>query len=150
MCDGKVPQKPFPPLQSRAKNPFDKVHSDLKQFPTESYHRNKYFISFIDDYSSFGWVHCLRAKSSALQALQDFLVMVNNQFGKTPKEWMSDAGGEYKSDEFIRILRNSGIKVLQSALHTPQQNGRAEQFNRSIMEKAEAMRHDACLPDSYW
>jgi len=78
------------------------------------------------------------------------LAMVKNQFGKTPKEWMSDAGGEYKSNEFIRILKNSGIKVLQSAPHTPQQNGHAEQFNRSIMEKAEAMRHDACLPDSYW
>src|SRR5712672_3464113 len=58
--------------------------------------------------------------------------------------------GEYKSDEFIRILKNSGIKVLQSAPHTPQQNGHTERFNRSIMEKAEAMRHDACLPDSYW
>src|SRR5712672_4208538 len=76
--------------------------------------------------------------------------MVKNQFGKTPKEWMLDAGGEYKSNEFICILKNSGIKVLQSTPHTPQQNGRAEQFNRSIMEKAEAMRHDACLPDSYW
>jgi len=75
-------------------------------------------------------------KSSALQALRDFLAMVKNQFGKTPKEWMSDAGGEYKSDEFIRILKNSGIKVLQSAPHTPQQNGCAEQFNCSIMEKS--------------
>jgi len=40
--------------------------------------------------------------------------------------------------------------VLQSAPHTPQQNGCAECFNRTIMDKAEAMWHEACLPDSWW
>ena len=147
---GKMPQKSFPSSSSRAKQPFEKVHSDLKEFPTLSYHRFKYFISFVDDHSSFGWITCLRAKSSALKALQDFLAMVKNQFGKVPKEWMSDAGGEYKSGEFTRILHSKGIKILQSAPYTPQQNGRAERFNRSIMEKAEAMRHEACLADSWW
>jgi hypothetical protein len=147
---GKMPQKSFPLSNSHPNAPFEKVHSDLKEFPTESYHRNKYFVSFIDDYSSFGWIQCLCAKSSALTALHDFLVMVKNQYGTTPKEWMSDAGGEYKSKEFLRILNSSGIKILQSVPHTPQQNGRAERFNHTIMEKAEAMRHEACLPDSYW
>ena len=52
---------------------------------------------------------------------------------------MSDAGGEFKSDEFINELENLGIKILQSAPRTPQQNGRAEQFNKSIIEKAQAL-----------
>jgi len=66
------------------------------------------------------------------------------------KEWMSDAGGEYKSAAFLKALNKQGIKVLQSVPHTPQQNGRAECFNRTIMDKAEAMRHEACLSDSWW
>jgi hypothetical protein len=31
-----------------------------------------------------------------------------------------------------------------------QQNGRAERFNRTLMDKAQAMRLDACLPPSWW
>ena len=34
--------------------------------------------------------------------------------------------------------------------HIPQQNGRAERFNRTILEKAEAMHHYACLSKAFW
>ena len=39
---------------------------------------------------------------------------------------------------------------MQSIPHTPQQNGRAERFNRTISDKAQAMRFQAHLPESYW
>ena len=32
---------------------------------------------------------------------------------------MSDAGGEYKSEAFDKMLLDKGIKILQSATHTP-------------------------------
>ena len=35
-------------------------------------------------------------------------------------------------------------------LFRSQQNGRAECFNRTLFEKAEAMCHMACLPKSWW
>src|SRR5579863_6539269 len=76
--------------------------------------------------------------------------MIQNQYKATPKSWMSDVGGEYKSKRFLRVLADHGIKVDQSVPHTPQQNGRAERFNQTIMDKAESMRHDACLPDKWW
>ena len=63
---------------------------------------------------------------------------------------MSDAGGEYKSDAFLKILKDEGITVRQSAPHTPQQNGRAERFMRTVMDKAQAMHLEACLPQSWW
>ena len=66
------------------------------------------------------------------------------------KEWMSDAGGEYKSDAFIRTLKDVGIKILQNALHTSQQNGHAEHFMHTVMDKAQAMHLEACIPQSWW
>jgi transposase InsO family protein len=39
---------------------------------------------------------------------------------------MSDAGGEYKSNAFIKMLKDKGIEILQSVPHTHQQNGQAE------------------------
>jgi transposase InsO family protein len=63
---------------------------------------------------------------------------------------MSNAGGEYKLDMFDNMLRNQGIKIFTSTPYTPQQNGRAECFMRTFMDKAEAMRFTACIPQSWW
>jgi transposase InsO family protein len=52
--------------------------------------------------------------------------MVQTQYGCTIKEWMSDAGGEYKINAFISVLKAKGIKILQSVPFVPQQNGCAE------------------------
>jgi transposase InsO family protein len=92
----------------------------------------------------------LRDKGSAITALRQWLALIKNQFDTTIKEWMSDAGGEYKSDVFLKTLKDAGITVLQSTPHTPQQNGHAERFMRTIMDKAQAMRLEACLPQSWW
>ena len=75
--------------------------------------------------------------------------MVHTQYDSKIVEWMSDAGGEYKSDEFNKELKDLGIKILQSVPHQPQQNGRAERLNRTIMEKSQAIRFDACIPPSW-
>jgi transposase InsO family protein len=63
---------------------------------------------------------------------------------------MSDAEGEYKSDVFDNMLCNQEIKILTSTPHTPQQNGRAERFMRTFIDKAEALRFTACIPQSWW
>src|SRR5580693_8563954 len=92
----------------------------------------------------------LRQKSSAIIALKDFLAMVQTQYSHTIKEWMSDAGGEYKSDAFLSVLKAKGIKILQSVPFVPQQNGHAERFNRTIMDKEGALRVESCIPQSWW
>jgi hypothetical protein len=76
--------------------------------------------------------------------------MIRNQYNTTIKEWMSDAGGEYKSEAFLKTLKDTGISIKQSAPHTPQQNGHAERLMRTLMDKAQSMRLDACLPQSWW
>ena len=63
---------------------------------------------------------------------------------------MSDGGGEYKCKAFDALLKDKGIEILQSVPHQPQQNGRAERLMRTLSDKAEAMRFDACLPQSWW
>jgi len=78
------------------------------------------------------------------------MALVKTQHGADIKEWMSDAEGEYKSDAFLMTLKDVGIKILQSALHTPQQNGHAECFMRTIMDKAQSMQFDAYIPQSWW
>ena len=143
-------QRSFLPILRHTSKPFELIHSDLKSFSTISYHKYCYIIIFFDDYTSSGWLTCLSAKSAAINATCQFLAAVETQYSTRIQQWMSDAGGEYKSDAFDLMLKNKGIKILQSAPHTPQQNGRAERFIQTIMDKAQPMRLEACLPQSWW
>ena len=92
----------------------------------------------------------LHSKAAAITAAKDFLEMVHVQHNVHVIGWMSDASREYKSDLFNRALLEKGIKIYQSAPWTPMQNGCAEQLGCTLMDKAESMWHQACIPDSWW
>jgi hypothetical protein len=149
-AEGKMTSSSLPASDKRAKAPFDKIHMDLKSLPTNSYRHYKYYIVFFDDNSSFGWITLLKAKSDADSSFRQFHAMVKNQFGQGIKEIMIDAGGEFKSDTLTEFLKDLGINILTSVPHMHQQNGRAERFIRTIMDKAQSMRFEACIPPSWW
>lgn len=60
-AEGKMSLRPFPPTTRRASKAFEIVHSDLKEVPTISYHKYKYAMVFLDDYTSHGWCIHFRA-----------------------------------------------------------------------------------------
>jgi hypothetical protein len=63
---GKMPASSHPPSATRVKAAFECIHSDLESSPVESYHKYKYFVSFLDDFSSFTWIVLLWDKVSAI------------------------------------------------------------------------------------
>jgi transposase InsO family protein len=154
VCQGcaeeKMTRSSFPPSPGRSKAPFDKIYMDLKEFSVQSYNNYKFFILFFDDCTSFGWIVLLRRKSDADPAIRQFITMVKNQFNKVIHEFMIDAGGEFKSEELRMFLKELGINILTSVPHMHQQNGRAERFIRTIVEKAQAIRLEACIPQNWW
>jgi len=94
---GKMHSKSFLLLHKRSKQPFDKIHSDLKEFPTLSYHKYKWFMSFYDDHSSYGWVVLLQRKSDVTDAIGNFYMIVKNQYKTDIIKWMLNGGGEFNS-----------------------------------------------------
>ena len=59
--------------------------------------------------------------------------------------------GENTSRRHLKkMLKDRGIEILQSIPYAHQQNGRAERIIRTITEKAESMRLQACIPQSWW
>ena len=138
-AQGKMTNHPFPPSTRRASRPFELIHSNLKLFPINSYHKYRYTIVFFDDYTSSTWTVNLHTKDAALNATSQFLALVENKFESKVTQWMSDAGGEYKSKAFETMLKDRGIEILQSIPYAHQQNGRAEWVICTLMEKAESM-----------
>jgi len=123
---GKMKSIPFQSSKTRAARPFELIHCDLKEFPTISYRKYKYAIVFYDDYSSHAWTMNLWSKDTAIHATKQFIKMVEVKHKSKIVQWMSDAGGEFKSNAFIKMLKDDGIEILQSIPHIHQQNGRAE------------------------
>jgi hypothetical protein len=111
---------------------------------------NLYFITFIDDYSRKAYVYFLRHKNEAFEKFQEFRNYVENQTGLRIKTLRSDRGGEYINGPFKDYLKKYGIRHQLTAPYTPQQNGIAERFNRTVIEMARTMMHSANLPYIFW
>ena len=89
---GKQPQWSFPPTSVCTKHAFELIHMDIKSSPTDTYHKYKYLIIFLDDFTSMAWTIPLHAKSAALTATCQFLQMVKMQFQASVQGWMLDFG----------------------------------------------------------
>ena len=50
----------------------------------------EYFITFIDDYSRFGYVYLMKQKFEAFEKYKEFKAEVENQLGKHIKDIRSD------------------------------------------------------------
>ena len=109
----------------------------------------EYYVTFIDDYSRYGYVYLMQQKSKTFEKFKEFRAEVENQLGKTIKSLRSDHGGEYLDQEFEDFMVEYGIVSQLTAPGTPQQNGVAERRNRTLMEMVRSMISFSSLPNSF-
>ena len=88
----------------------------------------------------------MKNKDEVFIKFKEFKALIENQTGKNIKNFQSDNGREFTSNEFKELCKDSWIKREMSTPYNPQQNGVAERKNRTIMEDARAMLHDQDLP----
>ncbi|KAM1189908.1 hypothetical protein ACFX2J_025523 [Malus domestica] len=104
----------------------------------------KYFVTFIDDYSRYGYIYFLQNKNEALEKFKEFKAEVENQLGISIKTLNSDRGGEFEA--FDDFCKENGIRHNYTMPYTPQQNGIAERRNRTLMDMMQSMMSYADLP----
>ncbi|KAK4258396.1 hypothetical protein QN277_007851 [Acacia crassicarpa] len=135
----------------RAKRPLQLVHSDIAgPLDIPSLGGNKYYITFIDDFSRKAWVYILKEKSEALDKFKEFKAMAEKQSGQYLKVLRTDRGGEYTSKLFEAFCREHGIIHQLTAAYTPQQNGIAERKNRTLLDMARSMLKGKHIPRTFW
>ena len=153
-CDGcefgKSKRGAFPPSETRAEYPCELIHLDLVEYPNFSVDNFKYTMTTLDDHSSFGLAWYLKNKSDALKCFKNYVSWAETQSGRKVKAVRSDRGGEFTGKDFDDFLSEKGIERQLSVARTPQQNGRAERWQQTIQNKAEAMRHHAGLSNGFW
>ncbi|KAA0062198.1 gag/pol protein [Cucumis melo var. makuwa] len=126
----KMTKRSFTGKDLRAKTPLKLVHSDLSE-PMNVKARGgyEYFISFIDDYSTYGHVYLIQNKSGSFEKLKEYKAEVENETGKIIKTFPSDRCGEYMELRFEDYLIEHGTQSQLSTPSTPQQNGVSERRN---------------------
>ena len=56
-----------------------------------------YFITFIDDFSRYGYLYLMKNKLEAFEEFKEFRIEVEKQLGRSIKALISAQGGEYLS-----------------------------------------------------
>ena len=96
----KITKRPYKSVE-RNTELLELIHSDLCEFEgILTRGGNRYFITFIDDFSKYAHVYLLKNKCDAFEKFQEFLKEVENQFGRKIKRFRSDRGREYESIGF--------------------------------------------------
>jgi len=127
------------------------VHSDIcGPIEVPTYSGNRYFITFVDEYSMMLWLYLIKAKSDALEVFQKFKVLVEKQSGMKLKSLRTDGGGEYTSKHFESYYTHQGINHEVTAPYTPQHNGLAERRNISLLHMAMSILKENKLPHRFW
>ena len=148
---GKSTRQPFTGSAKKSSRRLEIVHSDLAgPMQSNSLQGSKYIATFIDDYSRHAVVYYLRSKDQFVTALKQFLSWAETQTSDKMRALHSDRGGEYIAGYIKDILVQRGIEHHLTMPNSPQQNGKAERFNRTIMDKAMSMLHNAGLSYGFW
>ncbi|GBL86962.1 Retrovirus-related Pol polyprotein from transposon TNT 1-94 [Araneus ventricosus] len=133
------------------KSVLDKVHMDLwGPAPINSLGGSKYFLSIIDDFSRKIDVFTLKSKSEVFSIFKEYLSRVQRELGRKLKSVRTDNGMEFCHKDFETFLRDLGIRIERTSFYTPELNGIAERFNRSIMEAVRTMLQDSGLQPRFW
>lgn len=148
---GKHHRSPFPQRSDRQSDILGLVHTDIAG-PIEpaTASGKKYIVSFIDDASRRAWTYLVRHKSQAFEKYLEFEAEAEKQSGMKVKIVRSDNGGEYTGTQFKTHLKGLGVLHQRTTPYTPQQNGVAERFNRTLIEMVRCMLKSSAMPNTFW
>lgn len=107
-------------------------------------------MSIVDDFTRKLWIYLLKTKKEAFEKFKQWNKLVENQTKKKVKKLRTDNKLEHLSKQFINFCDDEDIAKHKIMVETPQHNGLAKRFNRTILERVKAMLFEAGLPKSFW
>ena len=113
------------------------IHTDIcGPFLKASWKSQQYFITFIDDFSRYGYLYLIYEKLQSLDVFKNYKAKVENQLDKRIKGVRSERGGEYcgkydgsgeqRSVSSTKFLVECGIFPQYTMPGSPTMNGVAE------------------------
>ena len=150
--EGKQTRKPFSNSEiRRSKRVLELIHSDVcGPVPQVGIHGERYFVSFVDDFSRFTVVYPMITKVEVLDRFMEYEAFVTAKFGQCISRLRCDNGGEYVGREFKNFCKVKGIQIEWTVPYSPEQNGVSERMNRTLVEKVRSMISDSGIGKEFW
>ena len=105
---------------------------------------NRYPISFTDEFSGYAAVEFMKYKTKALQTSKEYVA----QNGR-PKNFRTDNGTEYRK-ACKKFCISKEIAREFTVPETPEKNGVAERFNRTVVKATRCLLIDSKLTKICW
>ncbi|KAF4531034.1 hypothetical protein B566_EDAN019037 [Ephemera danica] len=151
-CDAaKITHGPYKRSDSHARAPLDLIHLDTwGPCRIKGNNNEQYFLLIMDDHSRYATAYFSTNKNAEtmLEHFQNFLNWAERKKDSKVKTIRSDNGTELA--EIHKYAASIGITIQLSTPHSPQQNGRVERLNRTLLERARACISAKDIPLKYW
>jgi hypothetical protein len=149
--EAKSTKKPCKRIEFRETDLLGLIHSDLGDLKsTMTRGGNKFYITFIDDFSRYSYVYLLKSKDEAEDKFKIYKAEVENKLNVKIKRLRTDRGGEYDSNSFSDFCEQNGIVHEVTPPYSPESNGIAERKNRTLKEMMNAMLLSSGAPPNLW
>ena len=148
---GKQAKLPFAKSTRVTKAPLELVHMDVMgPFPVESIGGARYLATFLDDFSRLSVVRPVATKSAVPELVKIVMRLLETQCGNRAKTVRTDNGGEYVNLNLKKWFEECGVFHETTIPYTPEQNGKAERLNRTLLDKVRCMLQESKLPKNLW
>lgn len=147
----KMTNVPFENNRTKTTEILELIHTDLNgPHNLTGFGGEKYFLTFIDDYSKCTRIFCIKSKAEVASCFIEFVNLVENKFNKTIKKIQCDNGREYLNKDIYNFIRQKGIELLPCPPYVHELNGVAERYNRSAMDIGRCLMREANIHRRYW
>ncbi len=130
---------------------LERVHTDIwGPSSAPSITGSRYMLTLTDDYTRKAWTYFLRRRSDFPAIFREWKARVENESKEKVVSLRCDNAGEYISNKMKNWAKEVGIVLETTVPYTPEQNGISERLNRTLNEKANALREDNGLSANFW
>ena len=146
----KMTKTPFSETMERATDLLKIIHTDVcDPMSVEARGGYRYFLTFTDDLSRYGYIYLMKHKSETLEKFKEFQSEVENHRNKNKSFYDMIAEVKYLSYEFGLQLKQCEIVSLLTPPGTPQCNGVSDCHNRTLLDMVRSMTSLTDLPLSF-
>ena len=147
----KATRASFAPSQSQASRIGELTHCDICSVGVPTIiGQCLMFLVLVDDATRWVTIFLLAHKDDAIEQIMQYARKIKNFTSRPLGILQCDNGGEFINGTLQEYCTEEGIHIRTSTAYTPEQNGRAERINRTILEGTSSLLLDCQLPFSYW
>lgn len=109
-----------------------------------------YFILATEEYSGYMINQSMGSKAQIPDAVKRTVMIAEIESKRPVKAIYTDQGTEYLNTNLESWLKEKGIVHYLSTTYTPEQNGRAERANRTVIDGIRTLLADSKQPEKLW